>query len=523
MARPKDWLQDLLKEVRAEWTAWLPEQEEIRKVADAYRGSEESGRNRYVYPLFSSMAESAQAQVAPPDMKFTLARNPADPIQEAGAAIVPLELEKWLNAQCRTQNWIAEFRRTVAHSLITGRAVLHVDSLNKSPRLIAADYAEVFWPRHTRRPQELSWVASRQLVRSRYLKKMYPDRAKEITEREDAKKMVAIFTITDLDDRANVVVFQAGDQDTPPLSISSGRDFWNPWVFAIPVDDGESMRGLAPFRLALLLFRRLNQMLVRWSGLVDLQVPSFMLNTARVDEKDAAKIQAARPGDVVPVSIRPAEEGGAAELFIRSPEVTISPEIPALFNLLQQLVYTVTGSNALARSQMTGAKLATEVALMDANMRGLAKAREAVLGRGMTEAAAKVLALHTRRTSQADIDAITSVLDVSAASSSEQNRGILQQQFQAALPLIRGNPNFDQVALDKLVAEMYQLPETLFTGDSQEDPAAIAAALQSFAAAAQATGDADLMQAGQVLTTALKGKLPEAPAQASKPEQAVIE
>lgn len=482
MATYEERLPKFLGKIQEEWARWQTEYTAINNVMAMYQGYSTTNKvptNAMLFSILTPMAESAMASVVPPDLQVTVIKNKA-----GGLAYIPEDDEKWLATASKTDDWIGEFRRAVLHAHISGRLAFHVGTLNGKARIRVADPTEVFWPMNCPRSIELPWICSMRKVNAAILLKEYPRHRKDIEACIDDDNVVGIFEITDITEKVFSICLQNGDYS--PLLVAKGDDFWNPWVIKSLTDNGQDMLGLSPFRLAYRLGKIINNLIDRMQQIAGMQVPSFLVDSAQIDEKTVAKIAELAPGQMLGAKFSYPVGSNPVPIFQSTPTPQISEQLFAIYNLLEAAMSYLTGISATARGQTVGARTATEMALIESQSRGLATMRQAALYDAFARATAKALVLHQYMQNREDIpldveehiDEVTETLQVTASSGSELNRNVLAERFAGVvMPYIKGNPNFDQRKLDELFTQIMQMPEDVLLSEEQ---------IQQIAAQAQA-------------------------------------
>jgi len=406
-------------------------------------------------PVLQPLLESAQATIVPPDLNFTLSKDETGKLNFA-----PETAEKWLNNLKKNQDWISEFRRACILALLTGRCFLYVakevqftaNTKNARstavPAIRVAHYEEVFFPRTTQRKRELPWVASRRCTYGRTLALLYPNRKEDIKKATDPAGLVEVVEIVDRIDR-QIIRYMRKDQANP-LEIITGKDYWDPWVFATLGDDATSVLGVSSFRSAAKMAANISVIFQRLLEIVNMQIPVQFADSGQLDEAALAQIASADPGDIINVKVRVPEGGSPIPILQNAPSVEINPQMVQIYQLSKQELSYLTGISDIQRGQSVGARTATEISLIEMQTRSVGLMRQVSLYDAFKRAGAMCLALdECSYPTQDDVDLYLDRLDLSAASASELNRAVLAERFAGQiLPFVQQNPGeFD---LDKV-------------------------------------------------------------------------
>jgi len=462
---------DLIREVQSCQSQWNADWAETSAVLMQYRGEALNGSAIYRIkdPVLQPLLESAQASIVPPDLTYTVSKDESGKLN-----LVPDEAEKWLNKLKKNQGWISEFRRACILALCTGRCFLYVakemqyDANTKNarssavPSIRVAHYEEVFFPRYTQRERELPWVASRRATYGRSLALLYPSRKEDIRKATDSTGLVDIVEIVDRVER-QIIRYMRRNRENP-LEIISGKDYWDPWVFATLGDDAATLLGVSPFRSAAKLAQNIAVLVQTMTDISAMQIPIQFADEGQLDEGSLAQLANADPGDLVTVKIRVPVSGSAVPILQNAPTVQIDPQMLQIFQLLKQELEILTGISGIQRGQTVGARTATEISLIEMQTRSVGQMRQVSLYDAFKRAGAMCLALeHCSYPTQEDVDLYLDRLDLSAASASELNRAVLVERFVGQiLPFVQQNPNeFDSDKVFDLFVNTYGLDPSI--------------------------------------------------------------
>jgi len=463
--------QDLIREVQRTMPQWRADWAETAAVLMQYLGLARNNNSTYrtTDPVLQPLLESAQATIVPPDLTFTVSKDESGKLN-----LVPETAEKWLNNLKKNQDWIAEFRRACILALVTGRCFLYVakevqftaNSKNARstavPSIRVAHYEEVFFPRTAQRRRELPWVASRRCTYGRTLALLYPGRKEDIKKATDPAGLVEIVEIVDRVER-QIIRYMRKDQFNP-LEIITGKDYWDPWIFATLGDDASSILGVSSFRTAAKLAQNISVIFQRLLEIVNMQVPIQFADTGQLDEAALAQIARADPGDILNVKVRVPEGGSPIPILQNAPTVEINPQMVEIFRTAKQELEILTGISGIQRGQTVGARTATEISLIEMQTRSVGQMRQVSLYDAFRRAGAMCLALdECSFPTQEDVDLYLDRLDLSAASASELNRAVIAERFaNQILPFVLQNPGeFDMDKFFDLFIHSYGLDPSI--------------------------------------------------------------
>ncbi len=263
---------------------------------------------------------------------------------------------------------------------------------------------------------------------------------------------------------------------------------------------GVDCTGLSEVQLILDQQTNINQLLTLWKRITYLNVPKILYDAGKIDSSTLDKAMEAMVGSFVPVDAEGVDEmRNFGALFYEMPRPNV-PEIVIAF--IQRLENDAAFQSALAeaaRGQVAGAKTATEMAIIDAQMRTRLATREGHLNTALEDAASKMFYLMQRymkkpkmvRLSGSDmfnfigaqqLRQLDMDFEMVSYNPIRKNPAVLLETLQALVPLLAQAPNIDTFKLFEELVSGLGLPNRLIIPEAQARQAQMAAAQ---AAAAQ--------------------------------------
>lgn len=245
--------------------------------------------------------------------------------------------------------------------------------------------------------------------------------------------------------------------------------------------NAQDCRGLSEILLVKPNIEAVNRLLSYMMMLVRLQVPRVLFDSGIITEEQVATLMAAEPGAWVAFALK---NGAAiASAFAQAPVPNIPPEVQLLLSKEENIISYVSAMAEAARGQVTGAKTATELALIEGQLRTRLQARQANVDEATADVAAKILYLagqklempvmvktgadasgnpvwtEVKPSQLADMGVLFEVVPYTPL---DNNRAVVEERFLAQLPIIAQRPNVDQVLLNEEIARTLRLNPKLF-------------------------------------------------------------
>lgn len=444
------------------------------------------------FNLVFAITESAVSMLVPTNIRFSVNTVKG---QETW---IPDKLEDALENYSDLGDWRNEAVISVTDAVLTGRAILKVipddDPNAMCPvSLRAVRPQQVLFDLSARRPDDIGWFAETQMVDwptfDRRLKdRVYriPASARDSTSpyewfkaraqawpealgskastASESNTWLRLYEVWDKNARC-MSVWCEGCEEPLTHTLFAPKKWAFPYVIFNLNYNGRDCLGLSEVQLCLDNIEAINRMLSWMMTVVRRQVPVTAYNANLLGESDIARIACAQPGDYV--AVRPEGLASLDGLFMSTPVPGISGDMTALMAKLEQVVSYTSALADAARGQVTGARTATELALIESQQRTRNGARETRFRQAWARAGALVV-WHMQKRSRPLSEVIRTVKLV-AYNASESNRAVLRENFdklyaymtdRCAAAKAAGEPlPFDQSEIDKLFVSINGLPD----------------------------------------------------------------
>lgn len=270
--------------------------------------------------------------------------------------------------------------------------------------------------------------------------------------------------------------------DKPLLDLPND---YVPYTLYFLNSNGQDCRGLSEILLVKPNIEAVNQLLSYMMILVRLQIPRILYNASLITEEQVAKLMSAEPGAWVGFSLPPGGAQAIREAFEQAPIPSIPPEVNALLQKEESIIAYVSAMAEAARGQVTGARTATELALIEGQLRTRLMARQANVDEATADVGAKILYLAGKKLKEpvqirigsdangnpewatiepgqlADMSVMFEVVPYSPL---DNNRAVAEERFIAQLPVIASRPNVDQALLNDEMVRVLRLNPKMFQG-----------------------------------------------------------
>ena len=436
--------------------------------------------------LIFAITETALSTLVPANPQVTLlARNPQDEDRTKAA-------EGFLNLALDACDYRSE------QILYTQDAVLYGRGPTKtvwSPKLDlpivrSLDHRSLFFDLAARRESDIRyWIEAtlvgedefkargylhaQEINADTYPKWMLTKQNAGATNRDELKnfqKWVTVYEIYDME-RGKVSHVAAGHEDTILLEDDI---LYCPYDLASLNNNGEDCRGLSEIALISPNQEEINHLLTYWLNIVRLSIPKMGYDDGGVDGEKLAKAVAAPLGSWNPM--RSTNGKTMAENFMEFPVPKVPPDALALLDKVWNNIEIVSALAAAQRGQVTGARTATELALIEGQLRNRLSSRTKRLDRVTESVSGKMLLLAQKFMREDKMVQLTgregwhpvapdTLLGIQGAfkvvpySPMESNRMVVQEQFLKLMELFGQNPGIDQKKLAKVAIKVFDNPE----------------------------------------------------------------
>jgi hypothetical protein len=282
---------------------------------------------------------------------------------------------------------------------------------------------------------------------------------------------------------------------------------------------GVDCLGLSEVQLVLNQQETVNDLLTHMKQITYLMIPKILYDSGRISEEDLNKAVEATTGAFIGINPENSESlRTLATLFYEMPMPQNPAGVKEFTARQEEDAAFISALAEAARGQVTGARTATEMAIVDAQMRTRLTTRKGHVDAALTDVAAKIFYLckkymksekmvsvsGSRRWEAVNISTIRDVdmsFNLVSYNPVQQNPAVLAETLVQMLPFLVNDPNIDVRRLTEEVVRGLGFPETILLSE-QEAVEKIAA--QTQLAQQQALG-------GAAVTDAPEGAPGEAP------------
>jgi len=439
--------------------------------------------NLVSYNLIFAICESALSNLIPPNMRFAITEVDAIP------QLTESEPEKELELMARRGRWREEGALALVASILYGRFIFKVTAPGGNPLIRSVDPRKVFFDLTTprswdvkyfielclRTPQDLQRAHANgelelppHLLGPQGLKilkgmaQVYPTWVSEAANKT-AGDYVQTWEVWD-NEACTMSIWVEGEQE--PVQVLSGEDYYCPYLLGNLTHNGLDCRGISEVQLLKDVIAAINRLLTYQNEIVRRQIPVTLYNKSQMSEEEVANMASASPGDFIGVTM--GLQGG--QVLVEGPTAHVPPDVQAFQAKLEQIVSYVSALSDSSRGQVTGARTATELALIESQQRNRLRARTTEYYGAWSKAAALALALK-KGIPWSEFDDFQEHVKIVANSAAELNRAVLQEKFQQVYQFMLSRPDsFDAGVLDKLFIEVFQLPPDFLKQASEMAP-----------------------------------------------------
>lgn len=448
-------------------------------------GASESDLLKTSVNLTFAITETALSTLVPPNPQVTaLARSPM--VEDRIKAT-----EAFANFCLDASNYRDEQTLYTFDAVTYGRGVTKTSWSTKTdlPVVRSVDTRGFFFDLSARRESDMRYMIETTLVGEDEFRARGYDAAKAAevepdtypkwmlrnlnssVNRNDLKnfqRWVTVYEIYDLE--RGKVVHMAANSDT---ILMEDDLLYNPYDIATLNYNGEDCRGQSEIALISPNQEELNHLLTYWLNIVKHSVPKGMFDPSNLDAEQLAKAIAAPLGSWSPVAGR--NNVPIAQSLGAFPMPQVPTDALALIDKVWSNIEVVSALAAAQRGQVTGARTATELALIEGQLRNRLSSRTRKLDRITESVAGKMLFLAQRFMSEEKLVQITgregwhpvhpdTLVGVNAAfkmqpySPIETNRMVVQEQLTELFKILANNPAIDQRKLARVMIDSFDNP-----------------------------------------------------------------
>ena len=331
--------------------------------------------------LVFAIRETGRAMLAPRNLKCT-ARIPGSAPDSDQA----LRVESYMNDLIRSSGLESEERRAIDDRILFGRSIKKHgwDVVSGTPFCRTADLYSVFFDLEAKRPSDIRyWMECTPVSATEFSRRIrsgvYPNWAAEVASQAyptwmrrmdtDASRghvqSAPWYLVYEYYDVEHGKVYHFTDADPRPLLVDDLH--FVPYEVTTYNDNGIDCRGLSEIQLVLNSNIELNTLFTLMLELVRSSNPNTYYDRGALDGQDLEEGKKAKVGALVGVTVPPDKH--FSECFFPQPLPETPAMLPALADKLWSNVQYVSAMADAARGQTMGAKTATELAFIDAQLK----------------------------------------------------------------------------------------------------------------------------------------------------------
>lgn len=250
--------------------------------------------------------------------------------------------------------------------------------------------------------------------------------------------------------------------------------------------NGKNCLGLSEIQLILPQQDDINAILSQMKLITLLSIPKILFDAGVIESSEMEKALEAITGAFVPIRTNGKSTAPFNEAFFNLPLPETPASLPASLEIAQKTISIVSALAEAARGQVTGAKTATEMALIDAQLRTRLSAREGNLASALEDVAGKVLFVTSRYMKSAklvevtgesfkeigikDLKDVTVTMKLNLFNPLKSNPAVEAERFNALYPTLAADETFDSVLLRRELVHLNGLrPDLLKEQDETKD------------------------------------------------------
>lgn len=300
----------------------------------------------------------------------------------------------------------------------------------------------------------------------------------------DVDKWVIVWEYYDLEDGC---VYHYLDKEQKLLLKDTLRT--DPYVMYEMNYNGEDCRGLSEALLIQAQQETTNDLLTFWKNVVYLIVPRILYNAGLIRSDDLNSVVSSVIGSFVPIHSNteglPPQEW--AKAFYPSPTITVPPEAVQFLDRQEADAGYISAIADLSRGQVSGAKTATEVAVMDQFNRNRTSSREGNFYDALAKLAEKMSDLDRRKMAGArtvsitqggktqavkvDLEVLQAMPEMrwkwTAYNPIKNNPMVLADMLQKIMPAVLQSPIHDQRKFWMYLQDTIGAPQDLLKSEEQ--------------------------------------------------------
>lgn len=450
--------------------------------------------------------------------------------EEKGYDELATRMEEYLRVAAKINDLPQELVLSVQDAILCGRSVLKTtwDKQRNVPRIRRVDPRAVFFDLSAQRTSDVAyWIEVTAVGHSVFRQRVeaghyrltdemptggdYPvflrDRADKADPNEQLRnfqRWVPVYEVYDVQSRCTYHYF---DGQSEPLlkeeDNGEGPDeqnrFYVPYTLYALNSNAQDLRGLSEILLITPNVDDINRTLTYWLNIVRRQIPRVLVDGTVVSQETINKLNATPVGGYALIKKEGETNLPISAAFSPGPVPQMPPDVLSYMSKLESNVSFVSALAEAARGQVTGAKTATEMALIEAQLRTRLQARQAQVDRAIADIGRKMVYLSKQylknfrvpeqggyaRISSKDIESVDVEVEIVPYNPIETNRAVYEERFMKLLSYMTSRPSFDQREIDESFVKLFRLDPRVLTPvaevaeaegtPSQEELAAMAA------------------------------------------------
>jgi hypothetical protein len=505
--------------------------------------------------LVYAIADTAVSALLGPNP--AVAANPRNPRSEEAAPAI----NGFMNYVFQSNNMRRRAATALVDAVLCKRGIFKTgwSSVEDKPVIRAIDPSTLFFDLTVRDPDDIRywleatvmpWSEFKERVASgRYqsdkLEDIRPDRypkwmldKDQQKQREGVRDSFQWVTVWEYYDReTNIVQHYVKQADA--VVFEDKIDYIPYSMFSLN-HSGVDCLGLSEVQLILDQQQSVNDLLTHWKQITYLMIPRIMYDAGRITEEDLNKAVEATTGAFVGISPENSETlRNLGSLFYPMPLPEAPMGVKEFVARQEDDAAFVSALAEAARGQVTGARTATEMAIIDAQMRNRLATREGHLNDAIADVAAKSLYLSSlymsdpkvvrvtgeKRWDTVTLDSISDVevdFEMATHHPMQKNPGVVMESILQLLPVLTQSPHIDVRKLMEEIVHSMGMPASVLT-PAQDAALAQAAAQQQQMLMSGAITEPQAQEGVMAAHQALGGEVPmgaEGPLEAS-PEEAL--
>lgn len=455
-------------------------------------GDKEAARLKSSLNVLFAIAESAVASLLPQNPQVTtVLREDKDP----KLAEVP---EAYTNSAFDNTNYRNEQRIALVDSLFCGRAIYKTtwDDESGYPCVRAVDPRTVHFDLTARRVRDIRYwfevsVLSVQEFRARVTSRKYklpegeepedvcggryPEILQETgagsmpmqyREMRDYQPWVTVYEFYDVE--SGIVSHWHERYDVP---LMQEKMAYMPYTLFFLNSNGQDCRGLSEALLTKSNIEDVNDCMTMWLGIVRRQIPRIGYDGTALSEEQMQQWSKAGVGDATPLN---ANGRPITDLFAALPMPQLPPDMPSYQAKLESNVAYVSALADNARGQVSGAKTATELALIQSQLQTRLASRQGNVDAATEDVAEKMLFLAAKYlgkkiavkgttggwldVARKGLAAVKVAFKVVPYSPLESNRAVIEERWFKALQYMQQRQDaFDWSVVDQQFVTLFRL------------------------------------------------------------------